>query len=92
MTSGAPSVLSTLGREARVVIRESLRDAVRLTVGVLLLASGLAALSVGIVEGNAIIGILGAILSLLAVTGLCLESASVSWLRERYRGRRWRWS
>lgn len=91
MTSGS-SVLSTLGREARVAVRESLGDAVRLTVGILLLVAGLAVLSVGIVRGSVAVALLGTILSLLAITGLCLESAAVVWLRERYRGRQWRWS
>lgn len=92
MTDGGSSVLSTLSQEARVAVRESLRDAVRLTMGVLLLAAGLAAVGMGIAEENVIIVSLGILLSLLAVTGLCLESAAVHWLRERYRGRRWRWS
>lgn len=92
MTGGSSSVLATLGREARVAVRESLGDAVRLTVGIVVLASGLAVLSVGIVEGNVVVALLGGILSLLAITGLCLESAAFIWLRERYRGRRWRWS
>lgn len=90
--TGGSSVLSTLGREARGAVRESLGDAVRLTVGILLLAVGLAILSVGIVQGAIVVALLGGILSLLAMAGLCLESAAFVWLRERYRGRRWRWS
>lgn len=92
MTGGSSSVLSTLGREAKVAVRESLGDAIRLTVGIVALASGLAFLGVGLVQGNLGFAILGAILALLALTGLCLESAAVSWLRDRHRGRRWRWS
>jgi hypothetical protein len=92
MTGGRSSVLSTIGREARGAVRETVGDAVRLAVGILFAAVGLALLWVGIVRAAPFVAVIGAAVLVPSAAWLCLDSAVVSWLRDRRKGRTWRWS
>lgn len=92
MTGGRSSVLSTIGREARQAVRETVGDVLRLGLGIVVAATGLALLWVGIVRAAPGVGVAGIAVMVPSVAWLCLDSASISWIRDRRKGRTWRWS
>lgn len=92
MTGGRSSVLSTIGREARGAVRETVGAAVRLAVGILISAIGLALLWIGIIRTAPLVAVVGVAVMVPSAAWLCLDSAAVSWLRDRRKGRTWRWS
>lgn len=92
MTGGRSSVLSTIGHEAKLTVRESLGDAVRLAASVLAALLGIAFLLVGVIEMSPLFVGLGLLLAAGGVVALYRDSAAIAWLRERRSGRTWRWS
>lgn len=85
-------MLSTIGQAAREAVRETIGDAVRLGLGTIVAATGLALLWVGIVRSAPVVAVVGLVVLVPSVAWFCLDSAAISWLRDRQKGRTWRWS
>jgi hypothetical protein len=92
MTGGRSSVLSTIGHEAKMTLRECVGDAVRLAASVLAALLGLAILLVGIADMSPLFVGIGVMLTAAGTIALYRDSAAIAWLRDRRSGRTWRWS
>lgn len=92
MTGGRSSVLSTIGHEAKLTLRECMGDAVRLAASVFAGILGLALILVGVADMSLLFVGIGVLLTGAGAIALWRDSAAIAWLRDRRSGRTWRWS